>query len=189
VGHDRENLKFDPDMYEKEVREGLPHASLSLGAEIIHPHAIMIPAAEVDYWLKVEASQVGSDIAGSTATSVSNPPADLDGPPHPPPVRAAAIAESAPDTSVAASPADNEPVSAKSKPARCVPEGHLRDWYTARKESWPLAKRHPSADEDLVDAREAFKAHLVSRDMIRTLRRRHAPAAWTYHGRRKLAQE
>ena len=50
--HDWDNVKFDPDKYAKEVREGLPQASLLIGRQSMGPHAMFIPEHDFVYWLE-----------------------------------------------------------------------------------------------------------------------------------------
>jgi len=47
----RENLDFDYRRYLADQQSGGPVASLRIGGECVHPHAITIPAEEVDHWL------------------------------------------------------------------------------------------------------------------------------------------
>ena len=76
-----------------------------------------------------------------------------------------------------------------SAPKPDVAVAALRKWYIDRRDRWPDDRKHPSQDRDLVDARENFPSRRVSREAIRAMRAEHAPAAWTSHGRRKLARE
>jgi hypothetical protein len=54
---DWDGLKFYPDRYDKERREGSPTTSLSIYGESIHPHAVNIPEEEFHYWLGTQARQ------------------------------------------------------------------------------------------------------------------------------------
>jgi hypothetical protein len=69
------------------------------------------------------------------------------------------------------------------------PQQDLRLWYERRVQGWPSAQKHPSADQDLQDARQAFPLNHVTREAIRVLRSGSAPTHWTAHGRRKLARK
>lgn len=55
-------------------------------------------------------------------------------------------------------------------------EAKLSGWYIKRFKNWPDGTSPPSRDEDLRDARAAFGPS-ISRDAIRTLRRK-APPTW-----------
>ena len=70
-----------------------------------------------------------------------------------------------------------------------VANAALEKWYVERRGLWPIDRKHPSQDEDLVDARQQFPDHNVTRPAIRAMRAKHAPASWTAHGRPKLAQK
>lgn len=70
-----------------------------------------------------------------------------------------------------------------------VAEAALARWYIHRRDQWPEGRKHPSQDEDLADARWQFPDHSVTRPAVRAVRAQHAPASWTFPGRRKLAQK
>jgi len=53
---ERENLDFDYRRYQDDAQSGRPVGSLFIGRESIHPHAITIPAEEVDHWLALQAA-------------------------------------------------------------------------------------------------------------------------------------
>lgn len=60
----------------------------------------------------------------------------------------------------------------------------LQQWYETRVRDWPQGKKHPSPFDDWEAAQAEFPMNHVTRDSIRALRRKHAPAEWTAHGRR-----
>jgi len=68
---------------------------------------------------------------------------------------------------------------------RPVPQAGLERWYVERRDSWPDGTKHPSEDQDWIDAKAQFPDHQVTREAVRTVRRNFAPAVWTAHGRRK----
>jgi hypothetical protein len=71
---------------------------------------------------------------------------------------------------------------------RPAPVASLRTWYGIRVRTWPSTEYPPSAERDLIDAREAFPKHTVTREIIRAVRAELAPPEWTAGGRpRKLA--
>lgn len=65
----------------------------------------------------------------------------------------------------------------------------LRDWYIKRRDEWPGHRKHPSQDDDWIEAKAHFAGKSVGREAIRSVRKEHAPQSWTDPGRRKLARE
>jgi hypothetical protein len=70
-----------------------------------------------------------------------------------------------------------------------VAQASLTRWYVDRKNSWRIDRKHPSEADDLVEARDHFKGHTVSREAVRVVRAGFAPKEWKAHGRRKRARE
>jgi hypothetical protein len=96
----------------------------------------------------------------------------------------------APPKPVAATPPVSvvPPTAALARPDKPpVSEAHLHAWYIKRVDTWPKDHRHPSSEEDEIAATTHFVGKVVTRKQVRSMRSQHAPAEWTKHGRRKLA--
>jgi hypothetical protein len=75
------------------------------------------------------------------------------------------------------------------EPTSPIAIGKLTGWYLSRRDQWPVDRKYPSEADDLTDARQQFPNHRVSRELLRSVRKEHAPPAWTSQGRRKRARE
>jgi hypothetical protein len=53
---ERDNLDFDLRRYQDDAQSGAPCGSLFIGRESVHPHAITVPAEEVEHWLGLQAA-------------------------------------------------------------------------------------------------------------------------------------
>jgi hypothetical protein len=61
----------------------------------------------------------------------------------------------------------------------------LEDWYKDRVKTWPTSNRQPSEADDWAAAKQEVSAG-ITRDAIRKVRVKHAPAEWRAHGRRPV---
>jgi hypothetical protein len=82
-------------------------------------------------------------------------------------------------------PAPRSPEKPQAQKVRRLPKSSMEAWYRARVRTWPSNMPPPSADRDLIDAREAFPNHTIAREMIRVARAALAPQEWTGSGRRR----
>ena len=69
---DAKRLRYLPYKHAEEIRTGQPHASLFVGRECIHPHAITLVAREFEYWLKLQAERAAASLLSGNVPSPQN---------------------------------------------------------------------------------------------------------------------
>ena len=70
----------------------------------------------------------------------------------------------------------------KAQPLTRFSIARLTEWYKVRVADWPADSPQPSANADWEEAKSVFPG--VPREVIRDLRRKHAPEEWKKQGRR-----